>query len=252
MTLKDKICIITGGNSGIGRATAMRFARDGAKLAIVGRSEDTLASATQEIEALGAEVQSFAINVGDPEAVKHVVDSVIERHGKIDVLVNGAGGGSLRKRMLTTTPADMQSVIESNLLGVIYFAQAALPSMLEAKSGTIINISSGASRTPGLLGGMIYGAAKAGVNNITDFINSEFANSGVRACTVIPGEVDTPALTRNRPVPVSDEARRGIVSPDDVAEAIHLMADTPQRAHISELVIRPTMRRDTSAETPKE
>lgn len=252
MSLNEKVCIITGGNSGIGLATAKRFAEDGAKVAIVGRSEETLASASKEIDSLGAEVQSFAINVGEPEAVRHVVNSVTERHGAVDVLVNCAGGGSLRKRMLTTTPDDMQSVIESNLLGTIYFVQAALPSMLEARSGTIINVSSGASRTPGLLGGMIYGAAKAGVNNITDFINAEFVNSGVRACTVVPGEVDTPALTRNRPVPVSDEARKGILAPEDLAETIHLMASMPQRANISELVIRPTMRRDTSAETPKE
>lgn len=252
MSLKEKVCIVTGGNSGIGLAVAKRFAEDGAKVAIVGRTEETLASAAKEITSLGAEVQSFAINVGDPEAVRHVVNSVTERHGKVDVLVNCAGGGSLRKRMLTTTPDDMQSVIESNLLGTIYFVQAVLPSMLKSESGTIINVSSGASRTPGLLGGMIYGAAKAGVNNITDFINAEFANSGIRACTVVPGEVDTPALTRNRPVPVSAEARKGILAPEDLAETIHLMASIPQRANISELVIRPTMRRDTSAETPKE
>jgi NADP-dependent 3-hydroxy acid dehydrogenase YdfG len=122
--------------------------------------------------------------------------------------------------------------------------------MLKAKQGTIINVSSGASRHPGLLGGMIYGAAKAGVDNFTAFINSEFANSGIRACLVIPGEVDTPALTRNRPVPPSEAARETMLTPDDMAEAIAMIAGLPQRAHVQELVIRPTIRRDTSSETP--
>jgi NADP-dependent 3-hydroxy acid dehydrogenase YdfG len=144
----------------------------------------------------------------------------------------------------------MHRVLNANLLGTIYCSQAVLPLMLQAKQGTIINISSGASRHPGLLGGMIYGVAKAGVNNFTEFINTEFSNSGVRCCVVLPGEVDTPALTRNRPVPVSQSARETILKPEDLADAVALIADIPARAHIQELVIRPTMRRDRSAEVP--
>ncbi len=252
MSLQDKICIITGGNSGIGRGVALKFAKEGAKLAIVGRTPATLQEVAAEIKAAGGEVDTFALDVSDYNAVQQMAKAILEKYGRVDVLVNCAGGGSLHKRTLTTTPEDMQRVINSNLLGTIYCTQSVLPSMLEAKQGTIINISSGASRNPGLLGGMIYGAAKAGVNNFTEFINSEFTNSGVRACVVLPGEVDTAALTRNRPVPVSKSARETILKPEDMAEAIALIAELPQRAHIRELVIRPTMRRDTSGETPKE
>lgn len=252
MSLKDKVCVVTGGNSGIGLATALKFANDGAKLAIVGRSEEKLAEATKAIEATGADVQSFAMDISDPSAVQDAVKSVVEKHGRVDVLVNGAGGGSLRKRTLTTTPEDMQAVIGSNLLGTIYFIQAALPSMLEQKAGTIVNVSSGAAVRPGLLGGLIYGAAKAGVNNITEFINGEYRNSGVRACLVMPGEVDTPALQRNRPVPPSEEAKQTMLRAEDVADAIYLAATLPPRAHLQEMVIRPTMGRDTSSETPRE
>ena len=251
MSLKDKVCIVTGGNSGIGRGVALRFARDGARLAIVGRTPDTLQSAAREIEAAGGSVDTFAMNIGDYEAVQTTVKAVLGKYGHVDVLVNCAGGGSLHKRTLTTTPQDMKNVLESNLLGLIYFIQAVLPSMLAAKQGTVINVSSGASRNPGLLGGMIYGAAKAGVDNVTAFIASEFRNSGVRFSLVISGEVDTPALSRNRPVPPSEAAKAVMLKPEDMAEAIYLIATMPQRALIQEMVIRPSFYRDTSGETPK-
>jgi len=250
MSLQNKVCIVTGGNSGIGRGVALRFAREGAKVVIVGRNPATLQEVAREIEAVGGTVDTFAMDVADCEAVQNMAKAVLEKYGRVDILVNSAGGGSLHKRTLTTTPQDMQSVLGSNLLGTIYCAQAVLPSMLEAKQGTIINVSSGASRSPGRFGGMIYSAAKAAVNNFTTFINSEFRNSGVRACVVIPGEVDTPALTRNRPIPPPENARETMLTADDMAEAIALIARMPQRAHIQELAIRPTIQRDTSAETP--
>lgn len=250
MSLRDKVCIVTGGNSGIGRGVALKFAREGAKLAIAGRTPATLQNVAQEIEALGGMVDTCAMDVSDYEAVQKMVKAVLEKYGRVDVLVNSAGGGSFHKRTLTTPPEDMRHCLDSNLLGTIYFCQAVLPSMLKAKEGTIINVSSGASRNPGLLGGMIYGAAKAGVDNFTRFLNTEFRNSGVRACLVNPGEVDTPALSRNRPIPPSEEARQTMLKPEDMAEVIALIASMPQRAHIQELIIRPTMQRDTSAETP--
>ena len=250
MSLQDKVCIVTGGNSGIGKAVALKFAADGAKLAIVGRSMATLEETANEISASGADVETFAGDVSDPELAKRVMDSTLHKHGRVDVLVNSAGGGVVHKRALTTTPEDMQSAIDSNLLGTIYFCQAALTPMVGAKQGTIINISSGASRNPGLLGGFIYGAAKAAVNNITAFINSEFRGTGVRASVVIPGEVDTPALRRNRPIPPPESARPLLMAAEDVAEAVYLIANTHPRASIEELVIRPSMPRDTSGETP--
>lgn len=250
MSLQDKVCIITGGNSGIGRAVALKFAGEGAKVSIAGRTPATLKEVADEIRAAGGVVDTFALDVADYEAVQKMAKTVLEKYGRVDVLVNCAGGGALHKRTLTTTPEDMQRVLNANLLGTIYCTQAVLPAMLKARQGTVINVSSGASLHPGLLGGMIYGAAKAGVNNFTEFVNSEFSNSGVRACVVIPGEVDTPALIRNRPVPLPRSAKEMILKPEDMAEAIALIAGMPQRAHIQELVIRPTMRRDTSGETP--
>ncbi|MBN1686562.1 MAG: SDR family oxidoreductase [Spirochaetales bacterium] len=250
MSLTDKVCIITGGSSGIGRGVAFKFAHEGAKVVLCARTAAALQKVAGELRETGAEVETFALDVADYQAVQEMAKTVADRYGRVDVLVNCAGGGVIHKRTLTTTPEDMQRALNTNLLGTIYCTQAVLPAMLKAKRGTVINISSGASRNPSLLGGMIYGAAKAAVNNFTAFVNSEFSNSGVRACLVMPGEVDTPALSKNRPVPPSESAREVMLAPEDMAEAIALIAGMPDRAHIQELIIRPTMKRDVSGETP--
>ena len=250
MSLKSKVCIVTGGSSGIGRAVALKFAKAGATVAISARTETALQDAAVEIRTAGGVVDTFTLDVSDHKAVQEMAKTVLDKYGRVDVLVNCAGGGSLHKRLLTTTPEDMQRVVNTNLFGTIYCTQSVLPSMLEAKQGTIINVSSGASLTPGLMGGMIYSAAKAAVNNFTTFINSEFSNSGVRACLVIPGEVDTPALSRNRPVPPPESARELMLAPEDMAETIAFIASMPGRALLQEVIIRPTARRDASGETP--
>ena len=171
--------------------------------------------------------------------------SVLEKFGRIDVLVNNAGHSSPHRRLLTTPPEEIRSVIDSNLIGTIFCTQAVMPSMLEAREGTIINVSSLAGSNPGLVGGMVYSAAKAAVINFTGFLNAEFRNTGVRASVVIPGEIDTPILDK-RPIPPSAEARTTMATAEDVAEAITLIARLPQRAAIPELTIRPTMLRDIS------
>ena len=187
----------------------------------------------------------FALDVADYEGVKRMTASVLEKFGRVDVLVNNAGHSSPHRRLLTTPPEEIRSVVDSNLVGTIFCTQAVMPSMLEAAEGTIINVSSLAGSNPGLVGGMVYSAAKAAVINFTGFLNAEFRNTGVRASVVIPGEIDTPIMDK-RPIPPSAEARTTMATAEDVAEAITLIARLPQRAAIPELTIRPTMLRDIS------
>ncbi len=247
MGLKGKVCIITGGGSGIGRATAIGMARQGASVVLVGRTASKVGAVKDELEAMGGVALAFSMDVADASAVKAMVANVLNTYGRVDVLVNNAGHSSPHRKLLTTTPEEVRSVIDSNLVGTIYCCQAVIPGMLEAKEGTIINVASLAGVNPGLLGGMIYSAAKAGVINFTAFLNAEFKNTGIRASVVIPGEVDTPILDK-RPVPPSAEARATMVTAEDVAEAILLIAAMPQRTSIPELIIRPTYQRDTSRE----
>jgi short-subunit dehydrogenase len=119
--------------------------------------------------------------------------------------------------------------------------------MVEAKSGTIINISSLAAVTPGPFSGFAYGAAKAGVINFTEFLNADLRNTGIRASVVVPGEVATPILDK-RPIPPDAEARATMVGVDETSAAILLIVTLPQRSNIPELVIRPTMHRNMTGE----
>ena len=247
MGLDNKVCIITGGGSGIGRSAALMMAAAGAKVVLVGRTASKVEAVRDEIEAAGGDAMAIGLDVADYEGVMRMADDVLARYGRIDVLVNNAGHSSHHRRLLTTTPDELRAVMDSNVAGSVYCSQAVVPHMVERKEGTIINVSSMAGVTASLLAGMAYSAAKAAVINFTAFLNTELRNTGIRASVVIPGEVDTPILD-NRPISPSDEARATMVTADDAAEAIMLIASLPQGACIPELRIRPTHMRDTSAE----
>ena len=141
----------------------------------------------------------------------------------------------------------MRSVIDSNLMGTFFCTKAVVPAMMEAKSGTIINVSSLAAVNPGPFSGFPYGAAKAAVINFTEFLNADLRNTGIRASVVVPGEVATPILD-HRPIPPSAAARETMVDVDETSAVILLIASLPQRSNIPELIIRPTMFRDMAGE----
>lgn len=200
-----------------------------------------------EIVESGGTASAYGVDVGDRDGVFSVVAEIERERGAVDVLVNNAGHSSPHRRLLSTPPDEIASVINSNLIGSIYCTQAVMPAMLERDSGTIINVSSLAGVTPGLLGGMIYSAVKSAVINFTGHLNEEFKSTNIRASVVIPGEIATPLLDK-RPVPPSMEDRRTMAGPDDVAEAIALIAGLPQSSSIPELVIRPSYQRDVSVD----
>ncbi len=247
MKLKDQVCIITGGGSGIGRDAALKMVQEGANVVIVGRTQSKLDAVKAEVDAVGGTVVSWMLDVSDYDAVQRMANGVLDNFGKIDVLVNNAGHSSHNRRLLNTTPEEARSVVDSNLIGTFFCTQAVVPAMLEAKSGTIINISSLAAVTPGPFSGFAYGAAKAGVINFTEFLNNDLRNTGIRASVIIPGEVATPILD-NRPIPPDDNARTMMVDVAETSEAILLIATLPPRSNIPELVIRPTMHRDMAGE----
>jgi NADP-dependent 3-hydroxy acid dehydrogenase YdfG len=247
MNLQDKVCIITGGGSGIGRGAAIKMAQNGAKVVLIGRTAAKIEAVKEEIESAGGTAKAIVLDVADHAAVHQMAQDVLDELGRIDVLVNNAGHSSHHRRLLTITPEEIRSVIDSNLMGTIYCTQAVVPAMLAAKEGTIINVSSIAGVTPSPFSGLAYGAAKAAVINFTAFLNAEFQNTGIRASVVIPGEVATPILDL-RPIPPSAESRATMVDVEETSAAIYLIASLPQRANIPELVIRPTMQRDLSQE----
>ena len=247
MSLQHKVCIITGGGSGIGRGAAIMMAQNGAKMALVGRTAEKVEAVKDEVIAAGGTALAFALDVADCDAVQNMVKDVLDSFGRIDVLVNNAGHGSRHRRLLTITPAEIRSVIDSNLIGTIFCTQAVVPTMLEAKQGTIINVSSLAGVTAGPFSGSVYGPTKAAIINFTEFLNVDLKNTGIRASVVIPGEVDTPILSK-RLIPPSDDSRAIMVDVEETSAAINLIASLPQRTNIPSLVIRPTVQRDLSKE----
>lgn len=242
MGLRDKVCIITGGGSGIGRGSALKMAEQGAEIVLLGRTLSKLAAVRDEIVAGGGHALVFDLDVANQTAVHRMATETLAAFGRIDILVNNAGHSSHHRRILTTPPDEIRAVVDSNLIGTIYCTQAVLPTMLEAGQGTILNVASLAGVHTSYLGGMIYSTVKAAVIHFTRFLNFELTHTGVRAGVVIPGEVDTPIMD-NRPVPPTQEDRRTMVSVDECVSALTMMASLPQGSTISELIIRPTVQR---------
>jgi NAD(P)-dependent dehydrogenase (short-subunit alcohol dehydrogenase family) len=232
-TLKDKIVWITGGGSGIGLAGAQALKNAGATVVISGRSEKTLKHPGLE---------AIALDVGDQKAVAKVAATILERHGRIDILVNSAGINHPKRRFKDVSSDAWDQIVAINLSGTFYCCQAVLPGMRERKGGLIINVSSWFGRYWNTLGGPGYNATKHAVVSLTETINVEEAANGIRATCILPGEVATPILEK-RPVPPPQHERDRMLQAEDLGETILFLAMLPQRACVNELVISPTWNR---------
>ena len=190
--LSGKTAIITGAGAGIGRATALRFAREGAAIGVSSLEAEDCDSVVSEIAAAGGKAIALPCDVKDPALIKAMVDSARSQLGRIDILMNNAGG-ALPSAWLDQGEEDFRHIMQLNLESVHYGIQAVLPIMIEQGGGSIISVSSGAgiNYAPGLVS---YGAAKAGLTQLTRGIAVEYAPQGVRANVIAPGPMDTPGL----------------------------------------------------------
>jgi len=241
--LQGKVAWITGGGSGIGLAGALELAKAGAHVVISGRTAASNASGLAELKKAGS-AEATLLDVGDRAAVERTAADIEKRHGRIDILVTSAGtniGGG--KRNLKTMSLDgWDDVVRINLNGLFYCCFAVIPGMRARQDGVIINISSWAGRYATSLTGPAYNATKRGVIAITESINMEECANGIRATSILPGEVATPILER-RPVPPSREERARMSQPEDLGKAILFVATMPARTCVNELVIGPTWNR---------
>ncbi len=245
--LEGKIAVVTGAGTGMGRSTAGLLAAEGAQVVVVGRRLSVLEEVAHDIAAEGGKVYARAADISSKDEVDALVSWVSETLGPVDILVNNAGSASKILNVRWISQEEWNEVLNVNLNAVYLLTQAVLPGMLARKSGTIITVSSLAAVNPNLLGGAAYGAAKAAVRNFMTYLHNTFRNEGLRAITILPGETATPILD-NRARPPKAEEREAMVQPDDVARAIHLVATLPQRTVVQELVIAPTVQRDTSGD----
>jgi NADP-dependent 3-hydroxy acid dehydrogenase YdfG len=245
--LEGKVAVITGAGTGMGRSTAALLAAEGAQVVLVGRRLAVLEKVAAEINADGGNAQARPADITSKDDVDALVGWVSESLGPVDILVNNAGSASKVLNVRWISQEEWTDVLDVNLNAVYLLTQAVLPDMLSRNTGTIITVSSLAAVNPNLLGGAAYGAAKAAVRNFMTYLHNTFRNEGLRAVTILPGETATPILD-NRARPPRSEEREAMVQPEDVARAIHLVATLPQRTVVQELVIAPTVQRDTSGD----
>jgi NADP-dependent 3-hydroxy acid dehydrogenase YdfG len=236
--LAGKVCLVTGGGSGIGLAVARAFLGKGARVAIAGRDEAKLRHAAEQL-AGGERLTCCPMDVAVSDQVEAAVRNLRERWGPVEILVNNAGVNLRERSVRELTPENWRHLLRANLDGAFYCIHAVLPGMLERRDGVIINISSIAGKRPGPLGGAAYAASKFGMRALGLCLAAEEKDSGLRVCNIYPGEVDTPIL-EVRPQPVSEEQRRRILRPEDVAAAVLFVATLPPRVSVPELVIKPT------------
>ncbi|MDR3725538.1 MAG: 3-oxoacyl-[acyl-carrier-protein] reductase [Terracidiphilus sp.] len=188
--LQGRIALVTGASQGIGRACALELARAGATVALAARNEAKLAAVAAEIEAAGGQAAAFALDVSSEESIKTGAKAVIERFGKVEILVNNAGitRDGLVMAMKRT---DWDDVLGTNLTGAFLLTQALLRPMLKNRWGRIVNISSVVGRT-GQAGQANYAASKAGLIGLTRSMAREFASRGITVNAVAPGYIETP------------------------------------------------------------
>jgi len=241
--LKGKVAWITGGGSGIGLAGALELAKAGAHVVISGRTQRTNESGLAQLKAVG-NAEAIQLDVSDKSAVTRAAADIEKRHGRIDILVTSAGTniGGAKRNFKSMSLEGWDDVVRINLDGLFYCCYAVMPGMRARKDGLIINISSWAGRYASVLTGPAYNATKRAVIAITESINMEECINGIRATSILPGEVATPILEK-RPVPPTPAERARMAQPEDFGAAILFVATMPARTCVNEVVIAPTWNR---------
>ncbi len=240
-SLKGQVAWVTGGGSGIGLAGAIELVKAGAHVVISGRNAATNASGLAQLQALGS-AEALTLDVTDKDAVRATAQQILTRHGRIDILVNSAGTNATQRNFNVLTTDSWDDVVAINLSGLFYCVHAVLPAMRQQGGGLIVNVSSWAGLYASRMTGPVYNTTKRGVLALTESINMEECTHGIRATSLLPGEVATPILDK-RPVPPSKEVRERMVQPEDMGRAILFLAQMPARTCINELVISPTHNR---------
>ena len=238
MKLSGKTALITGGGTGIGRGIAIALAEAGCQVAVTGRRAEKL-SETANAYSGEPKILTYTADVGDRGSVDELVDWANKAMGKIDILVNNAGVNVVKRTMAELAPEDWERMLHINATGAYYCMRAVLPQMRERKDGLIVNVSSIAGKRPSVLGGVAYSASKFAMASLGGTVALEEGNNGIRVSNIYPGEVDTPILD-NRPVKVGEDHRARILQPEDLGAAVLMVACLPPRAHIPELIIKPT------------
>lgn len=231
MKLDNRTAVITGAASGIGRATALAFAKAGARVILADIDEANGAKAAAELRAAGHIADYLAVDLTDPASIEAFAGTVLQRFGAPDVIVNGAGWGK-NHPFWEGTPDLWQTMVALNFVGPMQLVKALLPAMIERGSGRVVNVASDAGRV-GSLGESVYSGAKGGLIAFTKALAREVARYQINVNCVCPGPTDTP-LMAVVPEKVKDALTKAIPfrrlgRPEEVADAILFFASERAR-----------------------
>ena len=233
--LEKQVVLVVGASSGIGRETAILFAREGARVMAAARRADRLAALKAEVDGIETSVAD-ASSLADMERLAKQTEA---RLGPIDILVYNTGTNTKDRALKLLTPPTWDMMISVNLNGAYYVTQAVLPGMRQRGAGHIIYVSSISGIVPDV-SGAAYQAAKRALIALAHAIRVEEREHGIRTCAVCPGLVDTEIL-ENRPVKPPPEMLAKALRPEDVAEAILAVAKMPARVSVPEMQVMPTV-----------
>jgi NADP-dependent 3-hydroxy acid dehydrogenase YdfG len=234
----NRTAVITGAGSGVGRATAIALAKQGWRLALLGRTPAALDETAQLTGLPKQDVLVIPCDIGRVEQVQPMARAVLDIFKTVDVLVNAAGTNAPKRSLEVLSLEDYHAMMDTNLHGAYYCTQAFLPQMRQRQTGTIVNIVSDAGKQASPKAGPGYVISKWGMAGLTQAINAEERGHGVRACAIFPGDINTPLLDK-RPAPPDAAARARMMTAEDVAECALLAINLPARAIVEEILVRP-------------
>lgn len=239
--LNNKVIIITGASSGIGRSTAKKLAQEGAKVVLAARREERLAELAEEIRSIGGSAVYKVTDVTSRKNVEELASFTLETYGQIDVLFNNAGIMPL-SYMKNARVEEWDQMIDVNIKGVLHGVGAVLPHMLERNSGHIITTSSVAGH--GIFpSGTVYCATKFAARVIMEGLAKELVKTQIRTTTISPGVVDTelPDLIVDAEVrPIFENPDLPSIKSEDIANAVYYALSQPPSVAVNEIIIRPT------------
>lgn len=234
----SKIAVVTGAGSGVGRAIVLKLAAHGWSAALVGRRAEPLDQTIALAGPVAGKLLPIPCDVSDEPAVAGMAQRIRQELGEVDVLVNAAGTNTPRRSLDQLSIEDYRKVLSANLTGAFLCVQAFLPEMRRRGAGTIVNIISDAGLIANAKAGAAYVASKFGLTGLSQSINAEERQHGIRCCAIFPGDIDTPLLEK-RPTLPTLEAREKMLRAEDVADCAMLAINLPLRAIVEQLVVRP-------------
>ena len=223
----DRVAFITGAASGIGRAAAIAFAAEGARVAILDRSADALRTVEASVKEAGGEVLAIACDVSSPDQVEGAIKQIVDRFGRLDIAFNNAGVENKAAPVHEIDLAEWDRIIGINLRGTFLCMKHELAQMVKQGGGVVVNTSSGAG-IRGVAGGAAYAASKHGIIGLTRSAALDYAKQNIRVNAVLPGNIETPMMDRftggdmQKAIDLEPVGRLG--KPEEIAEAVLWMA----------------------------